>query len=1231
MTTKDRFYWAQLRAALTAGHWTSSSPAKSFQGKPLSWSDLFRKFNKHCKGYTDVAEVASQTHALSLLLLANSKDEDQDEVIRPEEYPLELGDGCILAPERLEEARSGYEVLKKLESSNFDTLNFALAYYAYALGNPSECLDHLNKVPDVSHVQNHIPLPATLKANSLHVPNRGSSITTSSLAESSGGTDSIISIADIKDGRAWAIAETIRSLCLQGMSHEKLFPDNPRKALKTYSAAFPLLTIVETELASTYAPVPTSTGKIDFSSFTRFREVWRWVERLLWRAIVLGSRIFNLHHDHKLTSCSESDSLWTWLEHYSSCSVYWPSNFRTSHRSTISVIYLRALVLRYGSESPQPALVGTTRKSPPWMNTARSVVQEYRAILNVSTKFPKAGERNYKVEDFAEQCVAVWEASGGIGEYGGWVLDVLWWATRLTFNSYTIQRHMTRLLYVSGDISLARRTLRLYVQIVSKAHQAASASGITGEELEHEADTDRSWVQTCVFGARMLCRIVSSTSASVSTGRAKEVMDDLREAGALIDKAKTRLNASEKDLVACVDLAEGIWLTVMAVKQHNPDTRPSDFAKAHALFLRSIDTFPTPTAHYHIALSYARYVPAAPRFSLEDKPEKGQENGHEHNLEKAIIHAAAAAEAKPSEIRYWHLIGLLSAKIEQWEAAESALETGASVGEITDTFADNNNGEDMATDTQSTARLSVPSQGTAKGIGLNGDADTIEGLPLDSSRAPPQPLPPPKEEDVPAAYALGPLTTGTSQLQTLPPSSELLQPATDHPEPSRHDKFEHALQLRMTQVAVSEYVEGAEGAADKLPEVFEWIAQKRGITGDQTQTRASIDVARSADMKLRAPSELALSTSASNSQAGHEVKVIHDAAAEQNQDNFQPRPSLSNSNSTELQPPIPIMISPATPDGTSSPAANGTNPLDAEKEKKKEFEADDGTDKRLRLSAQTHDRDASKSKKMQQKLKSQVHKGSARISTISKKIGHGVVKNGNLRRSISTPDFHAVLRPMSYQASSIHSRRRLSTASPVADFLDSSSPPPPPPPALPPTSNSKWNSRTMKENRLLSDLWLMSAATFRRLGKIEQAKGAIQEAEVRDEANPGVWVQLGLYYVALGRSMAAIEAFQKALFISSDDVGASVHLARAYLFPDESFHKKYKEEAIPENIDLAAGLLSHLTQGAAWDISEAWYFLAKAYGLQGRKERERDCLILALKLSENRGVRDLNAALGLCL
>lgn len=49
------------------------------------------------------------------------------------------------------------------------------------------------------------------------------------------------------------------------------------------------------------------------------------------------------------------------------------------------------------------------------------------------------------------------------------------------------------------------------------------------------------------------------------------------------------------------------------------------------------------------------------------------------------------------------------------------------------------------------------------------------------------------------------------------------------------------------------------------------------------------------------------------------------------------------------------------------------------------------------------DRDASAGKKMQQMLKNRVHKGQEKISTISRKIGHGVVRNGNMRRTNSTP------------------------------------------------------------------------------------------------------------------------------------------------------------------------------------------------------------------------------------
>jgi hypothetical protein len=120
--SKDQYYWTQLRLALTAGQWSSKYPAKAPNGTALPWSELFRKFNKHCKGFQDVAQVASQTHALALWLAASSLNEDQDDAFHEGEsvYPLELGQECVLPEERMEEARAEYEILKEQKSSNFD-------------------------------------------------------------------------------------------------------------------------------------------------------------------------------------------------------------------------------------------------------------------------------------------------------------------------------------------------------------------------------------------------------------------------------------------------------------------------------------------------------------------------------------------------------------------------------------------------------------------------------------------------------------------------------------------------------------------------------------------------------------------------------------------------------------------------------------------------------------------------------------------------------------------------------------------------------------------------------------------------------------------------------------------------------------------------------------------------------------------------------------------------------
>jgi hypothetical protein len=185
---------------------------------------------------------------------------------------------------------------------------------------------------------------------------------------------------------------------------------------------------------------------------------------------------------------------------------------------------------------------------------------------------------------------------------------------------------------------------------------------------------------------------------------------------------------------------------------------------------------------------------------------------------------------------------------------------------------------------------------------------------------------------------------------------------------------------------------------------------------------------------------------------------------------------------------------------------------------------------RITIDDTEKEKDKSAGKKVQKMLKNRVHKEQRRISTIGRKIGHGVGRHSgglNLRRTTSTPSedlktfiptlssnlghfgtaemFKAMgIDQTSYQASSIHSRRHSPYAS-TNELVRPESPPPLPPPSV---TLRERRERSRKEQRLLGELWLMSAATFRRSGKLDQARAAIQEAEVRDEENPNVWVQV---------------------------------------------------------------------------------------------------------------------------
>ena len=215
---------------------------------------------------------------------------------------------------------------------------------------------------------------------------------------------------------------------LTGMSLEKLAPADTSKILSVYLIATQALPTIESNISRSFPLNPqhassSGPGHIDTPSFSRYRELWRWIERLLRRAIVIATRICSLNSTQEAV-------LWMLFSQYQTCSAHWPPTFRPAHRSIVTELFIRALVLRARLPGrPPPSFYTYFRPGTPDVQTTASVVarraiQDYRDILNASTHFPKAGERNVKVEELTDLCIAVWETGGSKSGDAAWVMDV---------------------------------------------------------------------------------------------------------------------------------------------------------------------------------------------------------------------------------------------------------------------------------------------------------------------------------------------------------------------------------------------------------------------------------------------------------------------------------------------------------------------------------------------------------------------------------------------------------------------------------------------------------------------------------------------------------------------------------------------------------------------------------------------------------------------------------------
>lgn len=148
------------------------------------------------------------------------------------------------------------------------------------------------------------------------------------------------------------------------------------------------------------------------------------------------------------------------------------------------------------------------------------------------------------------------------------------------------------------------------------------------------------------------------------------------------------------------------------------------------------------------------------------------------------------------DVRHWHLLALLEAKLGEWKKARGVLEAALDI-------ADDVEARVYAEEMRDSGIVTRDYQTSAT---TNGNS-THEAAPLSSGATS--------------------RTLIDSTDNQLPSAASLLRPLPDHPEPSHREIFEHALQLRMTYLALTELVEGPEAVEQCWLDVFEWYSQRR--------------------------------------------------------------------------------------------------------------------------------------------------------------------------------------------------------------------------------------------------------------------------------------------------------------------------------------------------------------------------------------------------------------------
>ena len=304
----------------------------------------------------------------------------------------------------------------------------------------------------------------------------------------------------------------------------------------------------------------------------RSTELRKWTERLLARAC--------LHFDAQTSSRSIS-SLTDALRAFTVWNDFWQRSPPTTiasadHPSRIDIprrqvwhAYYKLLStmlqdgLAYHMAPDGRIHIGTINTFPeqfrmPSKQSQRTdlkrVESTYESLLIQETQFPKASQTNLEVEQWVEQAMKNWRIICGFGwtdaELGQsgkesvsrTMLDILYRAATKTFHSTAILRELFNVHSSLGEFDLAMHAFDSYVDIIGKGKARAQKTG------QHQVgiDDDNTAVLTGVEAVRVLCRYGDRSQAEKAVAVGKNLQRWLGEGRPRSSEQTTTTNGEQR-------------------------------------------------------------------------------------------------------------------------------------------------------------------------------------------------------------------------------------------------------------------------------------------------------------------------------------------------------------------------------------------------------------------------------------------------------------------------------------------------------------------------------------------------------------------------------------------------------------------------------------------------------------------------------------------------------------